>query len=396
MLTFNKKYLLLSKILEVMSTHDFNEIRPYFQEEIPAAIQRIAKAQELKAVAKFLFPDEDFEELKKRIIASKTKEEFQKNLMDKAFREITNRFTEGISSEGIEKLPKNRASLLLANHRDIILDSSFLGMLMLEKGFETSEMTWGDNLMVTPFIIDIGKVNGMITVFREGSPRELLKNSKRLSAFIRETILIRKKSVWIAHHKGRAKDGNDKTDVSIIKMLVLSGDQPILKKLFDLNIRVVTISYEWEPCDARKVKELYRSKENIYVKDKMEDFESIIGGVLSPKGRVHLVVSDDISSKLKTLPTNITTNETISKVAHIVDLQIYKNYKLWPSNYLAYDLLKHSRKFEKEYDNTIKDKFEKRFKNTVDFIGIENTEIRTLFLNMYANPVINKLKNGFL
>jgi len=337
-----------------MSIHDFNEIRPYSGDEIKEAIKRIVEAPELEAVANFLLPGEDLEKLKEGIRSSKTKHEFQINLMDKVMRAIAARYTDGITSEGIEDLKTGEASLFLANHRDIILDSSFLAMLMLEKGYKTSEMTWGDNLMVTPFIVDVGKVNGMITVFRDGTPRELLKNSQRLSAYIRNAIVERKESVWIAHHKGRAKDGNDKTDVSVIKMLLLSGENSPKEKLLELNIRTVTISYEWEPCDARKVNELYHSKNKVYVKDKMEDLESIIGGVLAPKGRVHLVMSKPLTDKIKEVPGNLNTNETAAKVAEIVDLQINRDYKLWPSNYLAYDILNKSSRFAVKYGDDVK------------------------------------------
>jgi hypothetical protein len=379
-----------------MSIHDFNEIRPYSGDEIKEAIKRIVEAPELEAVANFLLPGEDLEKLKEGIRSSKTKHEFQINLMDKVMRAIAARYTDGITSEGIEDLETGEASLFLANHRDIILDSSFLAMLMLEKGYKTSEMTWGDNLMVTPFIVDVGKVNGMITVFRDGTPRELLKNSQRLSAYIRNAIVERKESVWIAHHKGRAKDGNDKTDVSVIKMLLLSGENSPKEKLLELNIRTVTISYEWEPCDARKVNELYHSKNKVYVKDKMEDLESIIGGVLAPKGRVHLVMSKPLTDKIKEVPGNLNTNETAAKVAEIVDLQINRDYKLWPSNYLAYDILNKSSRFAVKYGDDVKDRLEERYKNTVKLVGIDNREIRDLFLTIYANPVANKLKNGFL
>lgn len=379
-----------------MSIHDFNEIRPYSGDEIKEAIKRIVEAPELEAVANFLLPGEDLEKLKEGIRSSKTKHEFQINLMDKVMRAIAARYTDGITSEGIEDLKTGEASLFLANHRDIILDSSFLAMLMLEKGYKTSEMTWGDNLMVTPFIVDVGKVNGMITVFRDGTPRELLKNSQRLSAYIRNAIVERKESVWIAHHKGRAKDGNDKTDVSVIKMLLLSGENSPKEKLLELNIRTVTISYEWEPCDARKVNELYHSKNKVYVKDKMEDLESIIGGVLAPKGRVHLVMSKPLTDKIKEVPGNLNTNETAAKVAEIVDLQINRDYKLWPSNYLAYDILNKSSRFAVKYGDDVKDRLEERYKNTVKLVGIDNREIRDLFLTIYANPVANKLKNGFL
>ncbi len=380
-----------------MSEHDFDEIRPYYGEEIPAAIKRVVAAPELKTVLDFLMPETDFEHIKKELLNARTKYDFQRALMDRVLRTIEKKFTDGVSAEGIEKLSKEEAYLFLANHRDIFLDSSFLAMKMLEAGYETSEMTWGDNLMVSPFIVDVGKINGMITVFREGSPRELLKNSQRLSAFIRKTVTERKKSVWLAHHKGRAKDGNDTTDDSVLKMLVLSGGKkPVVEKLKELKPRVVTISYEWEPCDTRKVKELYYSKEGTYVKEEMEDLESIIGGVLSPKGRIHIKVSDVLNPQLDKIDNSLSVNETVSEVSKLVDLQIYKDYKLWPANYLAFDLLNNTNRFKDKYDNKTKEMLEQRYRNTVRFMGLGNSEIKELFLLIYANPVRNKIEHQLL
>jgi hypothetical protein len=144
------------------------------------------------------------------------------------------------------------------------------------------------------------------------------------------------------------------------------------------------------------VNELYHSKNKVYVKDKMEDLESIIGGVLAPKGRVHLVMSKPLTDKIKEVLGNLNINETAAKVAEIVDLQINRDYKLWPSNYLAYDILNKSSRFAVKYGDDVKDRLEERYKNTVKLVGIDNREIRDLFLTIYANPVANKLKNGFL
>ena len=380
-----------------MSVHDFDEIRPYYGEEIPEAIRRVVNAPELKTVLDFLMPEADFEQIKEELLKAKTKLDFQRALMDKVLRTIEKKYTRGVTARGIDTIPKDKAFLFLANHRDIFLDSSFLAMKMLEAGLDTSEMTWGDNLMVSPFIVDVGKINGMVTVFREGTPRELLKNSQRLSAFIRKAITERNKSVWLAHHKGRAKDGNDTTDESVLKMLVLSGGKkPVIDKLKELNPRVATISYEWEPCDARKVKELYHSKDGTYVKEEMEDLESIIGGVLSPKGRVHINVSEVLNLQPDEISGSLPVNETISKVAGLVDNQIFKDYKLWPANYLAYDMLNNTSRFESEYNRETKEMLEQRYQNTVRFLGLGNTEIKEIFLSIYANPVKNKIKNGFL
>ncbi len=386
----------LAKFLKNMSVLDFSEIRPYNKQEVKKALHRIANAHELKSILEFLMPDIDYQIIKNQILESKTTAEFQKNFMDKILRAIIERYAEALTFEGFDKLSRDESCLFLGNHRDIILDSSILCILLLENGLETCENTWGNNLMVSPFIVDLGKVNRMITVFRKGSPRQLLKNSQVLSAYIREAIIRRTKSVWVAHHKGRAKDGNDKTDLSVLKMLLLSGDKNIIKNLKELNIRIVTVSYEWEPCDGRKIRELFHSQENTYVKNEDDDLESIIGGVLAEKGRIHMVISDMLNNVLDEIEPLPNINKMVAKIANRIDMQIYHDYKLWPANYLAYDILKNNTLFANKYTNNTKRLFEKRYRRSVDIVGIENEKIRKMFLLIYANPVINKLKNGFL
>jgi hypothetical protein len=247
--------------------------------------------------------------------------------------------------------------------------------------------------MVSPLVVDLGKSNQMITVFREGSPKELLLNSQRLSTYIRKSIAELNKSVWIAHRKGRAKNGFDKTDVSILKMLTLSGDTDIKSWLTQLNIVPVAMSYEWEPCDSMKVREIYLSMDSTYVKSDDEDLNSMIGGLTGEKGRIHLSLGTPINNEiLKIDNRNINNNEFISMVAEIVDNQIYNNYKLWPSNYLAYDLLNNSTEFNNNYNDETRVILENRYAQTTKISQHENDDIRKIFLLLYANPLINKLK----
>lgn len=377
-----------------MDELDFDVIRPYNEQEIQEAIPRIIADNTFHLMMDYLFKPE-----KKKLIISNLKRaknvtEFQSALSLPAVLSILDKTTRGITYSGFENLNNNSSYTYLANHRDIMLDSSILGLLLHQFGFKTPQSTWGSNLMVSQLIVDLGKSNQMITVFRGGSPKELLLNSQRLSALIRKSITEANKPIWIAHRKGRAKTGFDKTDVSILKMLTLSGDTDIKNMLTQLNIIPVTISYEWEPCDAMKVREVYLSKDHNYVKADDEDFNSIIGGLTGEKGRVHLTIGTPINEEiLKIDNQKINNNEFVGKVAELVDNQIYNNYKLWPSNYLAYDLLNNSSGFSKYYNNNTKTILENRYNHTVQIAQHDNEDIRELFLLLYANPVINKLKS---
>lgn len=375
-----------------MQEHDFDAIRPYFDHEIPLALERIVSDPMFQQLMNYLFPKEVHEELKLKLLESNTTNEFQKYFMTPVIKSILKKTSVGLEACGIENLDHKKGYIYIANHRDIILDSAILGISLVEHGVETSHITWGNNLMISPFIVDVGKANRMITVFRDGSPKEMLKNSQRLSAYIRHLIVDKNKSVWIAQRKGRSKDGFDLTDDSVLKMLSLSGPDDVIDSLRELNIVPVTISYEWEPCDRMKVREMYISQNgNGYVKDKNEDLFSIIGGVVSEKGRIHLEVGSPINNLLETLDTNRRPNEIIHDISGILDKIIHANYKLWPSNYLAYDLLENTKIFEKKYNQQVKDKLNERMLKTFETVNGDFDKAREMFLKLYANPVYIKL-----
>lgn len=376
-----------------MDELDFDIIRPYNDTEIQAAIPRIIEDKTFHLMMDYLFSLEEKEQIISNFRGAKNVVEFQSSFTRHVVLAILNKTTKGITESGFENINNNTRYVYLANHRDIVLDSSLLGLMLLQLGFNTSQSTWGSNLMVSPLIVDLGKSNQMITVFREGSPKELLMNSQRLSTYIRKSITDFKKSVWLAHRKGRAKNGFDKTDVSILKMLTLSGEgNDIKEKLIQLNITPVTVSYEWEPCDAMKVRELYLSRDKNYIKADDEDFNSIIGGLTGEKGNIHLTMGTPINEEiLKIDNQNINNNEFVGLVAKLVDKQIHNNYKLWPSNYLAYDLLNNSSEYSEYYNDNTKIYFEDRYKNAALLTQHDNNDIRKLFLTLYANPVINKL-----
>ncbi len=376
-----------------MENLDFDLIRPYNSQEVAEAVPRIIKDKAFHLMMDYLFSNSEKQEIIKNTLASKDINEFQIALTLPSVVRILERTSDGVSSSGFENLNNDTGYAFVANHRDIVLDSSILGLVNHQHGYMTPQITWGNNLMVSPLIVDLGKSNQMITVFREGSPKEMLLNSTKLSAYIKDSIINKHQSVWIAHRKGRAKNGCDCTDVSILKMLSLYGKEKITEKLASLNITPTTISYEWEPCDAMKTREIYMSKDHNYIKAEDEDFMSIIGGLTGYKGRINITMGTPIDSEILDIETdNLNNNGLLDKISALIDKQMYLNYKLWPSNYLAWDILNDSNTYSDMYSDDTKMMLEKRLKAAYEHIGLETQEIKDIFLHIYANPLINKTK----
>lgn len=381
-----------------MGEMNFDNIRPYTEEEAREAIQRITRQREFKTILSYIFDEDQHEALTLKARQAKNIHTFQNEFMKPLVMRILENTSNGVSDSGFEKLTPDRPRLFVANHRDITLDSSILAALLVEHGYESCEFTWGDNLMVSPFVEDFGKINRMITVFREGTPRQTLLNSKKLSAYIRKRIFNDKKAAWIAQSKGRTKNGDDKTDVGVLKMLTLEGKEKLSEKIELLNITPVAISFEWEPCDILKTKELYISTKRKYVKDKKEDLNSIIGGIMGQKGHIHLSVCNPVNQIVKDWDHEMSNKEFLQNLASQIDKEIYENYKLWPSNFLAYDLLNKSDEFKDNYNKETKEIFDKHLHKALSEIEFSKNEediVRNLFLSIYANPVVNKLKHNF-
>jgi len=377
--------------MEIMPENEFDAIRPYYPDEMPDALNRIVSSPYFQDLLNYLFPPERHGEITAGFTNFTTIEDFQKKVMKFVVLSIIKKTATSLTSSGIEHLSKKKANVFIANHRDILLDSAILNLILVENNFNTCGITWGDNLIVSPFVEDVGKVNKMITVFRNGSPKEILRNSQILSKYIRTQVTGKKQSVWIAQRKGRSKDGTDITEMGVLKMLVLSRDTGIIDSIKSVNLTPVTISYEWEPCDSLKVRELYISEKHEYVKEENEDIESIIGGVVSEKGNIHIHIGKPVSDALDKIDTSVSNNEIIQKIAGIIDQHIHSGYKLWPSNYLAFDLLNNSTKFARKYNDETRKIFNRRLQKTIGLINGDAVKITGLFLRLYANPVYYQL-----
>ena len=270
-----------------MDASQFDDIRPYVDAEIPAAMARIADSEVFALLSAYVFPDRPLEEVREEVRGYKSVYEFQHGVMWFVNKQIEARSTAEVKVTGLENLDTRRNYLFVSNHRDIMLDASFLQNALVEAGHDTTEITFGANLMHPQLVVDIGCSNKMFKVERgDGTPRAFYESSKHLSDYIRYTILEKKQSVWIAQRNGRTKDGNDATAPGIIKMFGMSGGKDKVDALAELGITPVAISYEWEPCDLLKALELYaKSSGQPYVKKPGEDLNSILTGITLTAGR---------------------------------------------------------------------------------------------------------------
>lgn len=371
--------------------YDFEDIRPFYDPEANDALTRMSKDPLFDKLINYFWPGMNAEQVQEKVNSVQNVHDFQEHFMDDAIRTIVKRSSTGLTNSGFENLEPNSRYLFIANHRDILLDSAILQILLFEHGHDTSEITFGDNLMEQGFITDFGRLNRMFTVKREGTARELYDISKKLSAYIRHTILEKKVSVWIAQRNGRTKDGFDQTQTGLLKMINISGNGNFVESFKEVKIVPLTISYEYEPCDALKVQELYLSSLHTkYVKAPGEDLNSIITGIVQPKGRIHMTVGKPIIEELEEINKSENENDKIKQLANLIDKQIYSDFKLWPVNYIAYDLLANGNKYEKQYSPVEKENFIQYIKNNIEKLKGEKEALYNLFIKMYAAPVLNK------
>lgn len=371
---------------------EFDDIRPYYDEEIPAAMRRIAESDVLPLLASYVYPDKSGEEVKELLCSLKTIRDFQLEVMKHVNEQVIARSISRFSYNGLEKLDTRKRYLFISNHRDIMLDSCLLQYALYQQGHETTEITFGANLMSSPLIIDIGKANKMFRVERGGNMRAFYRSLSHLSHYIHYAITEKKQSVWIAQRNGRTKDGNDVTEQGIISMFCLTNPKNNIEALSELNIVPVAISYEWESCDILNAMEVYESRNKRYVKKPGEDVNSIITGILQPKGAVHIEFCDEIRpDELFTLADK-PSKDFHQEVAKLIDSRILPAYKLSPNNYIALDILNGSNEYSGHYSPDQKELFLRHMKEIEQYNKANDDVLRTIFIKIYANPLINKSK----
>jgi 1-acyl-sn-glycerol-3-phosphate acyltransferase len=370
----------------------FDAIRPFYDTEVNEAIRTSLNHPMMKAIMDFTFPDVDDEVWKEQLRRTHSIRDFQCNFIYQAVQKVLEKSSEGLTTSGFEKLHKNTSYLFISNHRDIILDTSLLNTCLFEHGLVMTASAIGDNLVKRDFMNTLAKLNRNFLVQRGLSPRELLQSSKLMAEYIGQLLLRENRSVWIAQREGRTKDGNDATHSGVLKMLGMGSDEKNLMDYFKkLKIVPVSISYEYDPTDALKMPQLMaEAKAETYVKEKNEDFITLLSGIIGQKKRIHIHVGDVLDTELDVIAQeNDNTNKQVQALAQAIDDSILQSYKLWPTNYIAYDILNKTDKYIGHYTEDEKSLFERRLEMKID---VTNDFMVESFLNMYANPVVNKSK----
>ena len=376
-----------------MSNYDpsqFDDIRPYYDEEIPAAMQRIVQSDFFGLLCSYVYPGLNPEDVRKTMLSFRTIKDFQLEVMRCVTMQVIARSITSFTYEGIERLDPQKCYLFVSNHRDIVLDSCLLQYALDKHGHDTTEITFGANLMSSPLVIDIGKSNKMFRVERGGNMKDFYLSSKHLSDYIRYVITQKNQGVWIAQRNGRTKNGLDQTDQGIIKMFCLSCPDDKIQALAELHIVPVSVSYEWESCDVLKALELYESRFSKYVKKPGEDLNSILTGIVQPKGNVHFSICHEITENDLRQFDTCTNNEYHKQVAMLIDQRINAAYRLYPNNYIAHDLRYGQTHYKNHYTPQQLQDFMGYMERLNKYDITEPDVLKDIFLGIYANPVDNR------
>lgn len=379
----------------------FDEIRPYEAGEMKEAFEALLADRQfnllLKGFAPWLPKGVRNALLRLAFTGVKTPLDFQKRFMKPVVNYIIRKHTLGCYFDDTQ-LPKDKSQrfTFVSNHRDIVLDSAFLDVMLFKSGYPTTvEIGIGDNLLIYPWIKRLVRMNKAFTVRRGLTAHEMINSSQLMSEYIHYAVTQKKENIWIAQREGRAKDSDDRTQESVLKMLAMGGKgDNYVDKLRDLNIVPLTISYEYDPCDYLKAQEFQQKRDNpSFKKSKQDDLDNMKTGILGYKGGVDYHCGRPINTwidELKDLPKN----EFFKELARRMDQEIHAGYELSPYNYLAYDLLNGNEEHIQKYADGEKDEFERYLKGQLDKIQIPNKDeafLRERMLTMYANPLRNYL-----
>ncbi len=361
----------------------FEKIAPYNQQQIEEALRFLIKSNQFKDGARYFYPNWSDAVIEEKLKSCHSCADFQTAFVVPMLDDLIENSINELNVYGLDEICKEGNHLFISNHRDIFIDAALLQHWLHYNDYTYTEISLGDNLMVDELIERVAKLNNMYTVYRNGSKIELVKNAINLSAYLRHSIVEKKVSSWIAQGNGRAKDGFDKTSPGLVRMLLMSGRKNLKKALEELNIVISSVSYELEPCALEKAVELQtREKTGAYKRSKYENINSIVKGIVEPKGDVCLhfekldVDNIDFSGDLKS---------TVAAITAEMDRLIYKNYRLYKTNYMGYDLLYEVSEYSGYYNKEDLLIFSSYIQSQS-----ENLDIQHRLLKIYANPVLNK------
>jgi hypothetical protein len=371
---------------------EFESISPYTDEQASEALGKLADHPMVGQASHYFFPEEAPDFLKNVLKRIKTIDEFQVLVMQRFVRWVIEHTAKNFSYDGISNIDPSKRFLALSNHRDIIMDPAITQLVLHTNGIPMTEIAVGDNLITSKEIEYLIRSNRMIKVVRGISARELYLSSQLLSKYIRLNITEQRSSIWLAQRQGRTKNGYDVTEQGLLKMLDMSGTADFQTNFEELNIIPMSISYEYEPCDILKARENVISRKHKYVKAEGEDLNSIMVGIMQPKGSIHLNIGKPLTSEEIAAAAQCDKNDRYQQIRHAVDIRVIEGYKLWKTNYIAYDILNHSYKYSHMYEEADVQKFVAYMKHQLDTVEPElnREDLRKHFLEIYANPVVSK------
>ena len=371
---------------------EFESISPYTDEEAAEALSKLAEFPLLSQVSRQFFPEESPDFLKNLLKSIKTIDDFQILVMQKFVRWVIEHTARNFSYDGVTNIDPERKFLALSNHRDIMLDPAITQLILYTNGIPMTEIAVGDNLISNQTIEWLIRSNRMIKVVRGISARELYLSSQMLSKYIRLNITEQRSSIWLAQRQGRTKNGYDITEQGLLKMLDMSGTSDFQTNFEELNIIPMSISYEYEPCDILKAREMVISRKHKYVKAEGEDFNSIVTGIMQQKGNIHLNIGKPLTSDEIAEAARCDKNDRYQLIRHAVDTRVIEGYKLWKNNYVAYDLANQSYKYSHLYEPADVEQFIAYIQKQLDTVEpeVNREDLRRIFLDIYANPVVTK------
>lgn len=372
---------------------EFDDIRPFEPEELPEVYNRLLDNQQFQRILSYFYPDAPLEKIGARMRACTTNLAFQKVFGYEFVTFVLNRAAKSWDMDHSAISPEHNYTFM-SNHRDIVLDSAILSKLLIDAGFKTTcEIAIGDNLLSLPWVKDLVRVNKSFIVKRSASFREMLTSSKTLSKYMHFAIQEKKENIWIAQREGRAKDSDDRTSESILKMMSMGGEGSIVERLTQLHIVPMTISYEYDPCDYLKAAEFQLKRDNPdWKKGPQDDIISMQTGIMGYKGHVHYHCSPCIDEYLQTLDSEMPKNELYATIVRHIDREIHRHYRLFPNNYIAHDLLTGTDEQATHYQPADKVNFERYLAEQLEKITVPQPDIaflRERILTMYANPLRN-------
>lgn len=382
----------------MIDEHTIKELGPYTDAEFPARMAELVNEPGFLNAIGYTMPKEEIPTLIEELLKIRNKYDFQHQIMFPFMEMLAKTTTSGISLGGAKYFNPALNYVFITNHRDIVLDASFLNLALLRRGWPTTEVAIGDNLLIYPWITNLVKLNKSFIVKRNGSLRDGLINARNLSAYIHHTLLHNKESVWIAQREGRAKDSSDHTQESLVKMLALDGEGSFMDRLKEINLMPVSISYEYDPNDYLKVREfVLKRRDPAFRKSQRDDLFSMETGLLSFKGHCHFQMTPRINAKLDQIGEYPDRNAAAKAVCRIIDQAIHRSYEIYPINYVAYDKLHGGTRFAAKYTEQQKMNFDEYVDGQLSKIDLDDTTVEEhqymveLMLTMYSNPLKNKL-----